>query len=133
MASESLAENSLNFSVSYRGQTHNLNLPADTPVLTLQVQLNDLTGVPPTLQKLIYKGKKAQKGEDATIADVGIKNGAKVQLLGTTTQELDGLKSAESEQQRRERIMRERAMKPQYKVRFISDSLMYHTHQVIFL
>jgi len=107
----------LNFSVSFRGSTHHVSLDPDTPLSVLQAQIQEQTGVPPELQKLIFKGKKTKAdGEDATIAEVGIKNGVKIQLLGTTSQELDGMKAVEGERERRERIMRERAMKPQYKV-----------------
>jgi hypothetical protein len=120
MASSSIV---LNFSLSHRGTTHRLSLPSDTPLSILEEQLQELTGVPPHLQKLIFKGKKANHQEDAAISDLGIKDGAKIQMLGTTTQELDGMKSVENEQQRRERIMRERAMKPQYKVCFCWHSL----------
>ncbi|KAJ3508150.1 hypothetical protein NMY22_g16707 [Coprinellus aureogranulatus] len=106
----------IDFSVSYRGTTHRLSLEPDTPLSELEARLQSLTGVPSGLQKLIFKGKKAQQqGEHVTIAELGIKNGVKIQMLGTTNQELDGLKNVESEQQRRARIMRERAMKPQYK------------------
>lgn len=106
----------LNFSVSHRGTTHRLSMAPDTPLSVLEEQLQELTGVPPHLQKLIFKGKKAKHEEDASISDLGVKDGAKIQMLGTTTQELEGMKSVENEQQRRERIMRERATKPQYKV-----------------
>ncbi|KAJ2915944.1 hypothetical protein MD484_g4489, partial [Candolleomyces efflorescens] len=113
---------SLNFSVSHRGTTHRLSLPSDTPLSSLEEQLQELTGVPPHLQKLIFKGKKANHEEDAAISDLGIKDGAKIQMLGTTTQELEGMKTVENEQQRRERIMRDRAMKPQYKARSTGPS-----------
>ncbi|TEB33281.1 WLM-domain-containing protein [Coprinellus micaceus] len=105
----------LDFSVSYRGTTHRLALEPDTPLSELEVKLAELTGVPVGLQKLLFKGKKAGTHGDVTMSELGIKNGVKVQMLGTTTKELDGLKDVESEQQRRARIMRERAMKPQDK------------------
>jgi hypothetical protein len=105
----------LDFSVSYRGTTHRLALEPDTPLSELEVKLAELTGVPVGLQKLLFKGKKAGTHGDVTMSELGIKNGVKVQMLGATTKELDGLKDVESEQQRRARIMRERAMKPQYK------------------
>ncbi|KAF6761814.1 WLM domain-containing protein [Ephemerocybe angulata] len=106
----------LSFSVAFRGTTHRLALLSSTPLSELEAQLQELTGVPPGLQKLIFKGKKAQHQGDAPIGEIGIKNNSKIQLLGTTAQELDGLKNVEDEKHRRERIMRERAMKPQYKV-----------------
>jgi hypothetical protein len=77
--------------------------------------LEELTGVPPPLQKLLYKGKKPLGG-DATIAQAGIKDALKMQMLGSTPAEIGGLQAAENEQQRRNRIMRERALKPPVKV-----------------
>jgi hypothetical protein len=78
--------------------------------------LEELTGIPPSLQKLLYKGKKSLQ-DDTAIAAAGIKDGLKLQMLGSTPQEIGGLKSAEDEQQRINRIMRERAMKAPVKVR----------------
>ena len=106
----------LDFSASYRGTTHRLALEPDTPLSELEAKLAELTGVPVGLQKLLFKGKKAGIQGDVSISELGLKNGIKIQMLGTTTKELDGMKSVESEQQRRARIMRERATKPQYKV-----------------
>lgn len=106
----------LDFTVSFRGTTHHLTLEPDTPLSELEAQLESLTGVPSGLQKLIFRGKKAQQQGDVPISELGIKSGLRIQMLGTTTQELDGMKNVENEQQRRERVMRDRATKPQYKV-----------------
>jgi len=55
-------------------------------------------------------------GEDITLVEAGLKNGTKVQMLGSTAKELSGIKAVENENQRIERIMRERALKPSAKV-----------------
>jgi hypothetical protein len=104
------------FTVSHRGQTFALSLLPDATFDFLQAQLEELTSVPPENQKLLFKGKKVGSDGDVSIADIGLKSGAKVQLLGSTAEELGSLRSVESEFQRRERILRERASKPQAKV-----------------
>jgi hypothetical protein len=102
--------------------------------VSLHIQLEELTGVPPSLQKLLYKGKKPPGDGDATIAEAGIKEGLKVQMLGSTPQEIGGLKAAEDEQQKRNRILRERALKAPTKVRSTGTSssaaLSYRFHSL---
>lgn len=107
----------LDFTVSHRSKTYTLSLPPDTPIDTLQTRLQELTSVPNANQKLVYKGKKPSFKGDDTIAEAGLKNGLKVQMLGSTAEELGEMKQVEDEHQRRERIMKERALKPQAKVR----------------
>ena len=105
----------ISFTVTYRGVTHHFSKPSDCSIADFQAQLEELFGVPPSLQKLLYKGKKTTS-DDTTLALAGFKNGSKIQMLGTTTQELDGMKLVEGEQRRRERILRERALKTPVKV-----------------
>ena len=105
----------ISFTVIYRGVTHHFSQPSDCSIADFQAQLKELFGVPPSLQKLLYKGKKTTS-DDTTLALAGFKNGLKIQMLGTTTQELDGMKLVEGEQRRRERILRERALKTPVKV-----------------
>jgi hypothetical protein len=105
----------ISFAVTHRGTAYPLCFLPDSTLASLHVQLEELTGVPPSLQKLLYKGKKAF-GDDTTIAQAGIKEGLKVQMLGSTPQEIGGLKAAEDEQQKRNRLLRERAMKAPMKV-----------------
>jgi hypothetical protein len=77
---------SLNFSVSHRGATHTLTLPPTTTLSLLQTELEALTGVAPENQKLLFKGKKATAGAESTLAQAGLKDGVKVQMLGSTSQ-----------------------------------------------
>ncbi|KAI0629385.1 WLM-domain-containing protein [Trametes polyzona] len=106
----------IHLTVSHRGTTHPLSLLPDSTLAYLQTRLEELTSVPPDNQKLLYKGKK-NVPQDATVLDAGLKDGTKVQLIGPTAEELGGLQAAESEHQRRERILRERAQKVHAKVR----------------
>lgn len=73
--------------------------------------------MPPSLQKLLYKGKKPHLQDDDTLSQAGFKNGIKIQLIGPTAEELGGMRAVEDERNRRERIMRERAAKSPIKVR----------------
>lgn len=110
----------IDITISHNGQSYALSLSADTTFSHLQAKLNELTLIPPANQKLLYKGRKPNVSGDAAISDAGIKSGTKVQLLGSTAQELGKLQQVESEYQRRERIMKERASKPQAKVRSVN-------------
>lgn len=58
-----------------------------------------------------------------TLIEVGMKDGMKIQLLGATMQELGGTKDAENAQRKQEKILRERALKPQVKVSVIPSSI----------
>lgn len=112
------ADSCISVTVSYRGTSYPLALLPDSTLAALQVQLEELTSVPPSLQKLLYKGKKAGLGaeHEATLSEAGLKNGMKIQMLGSTTEELGSLQAIESEQKRRDRILRERALKAPTKV-----------------
>ncbi|KAF8628726.1 hypothetical protein AX17_005948 [Amanita inopinata Kibby_2008] len=110
----------IKLTISYRGAQHVLSLLPDSTLAALQVQLEELTSVPPSLQKLLYKGKKTTsttQDDSVTLAEAGFKNGIKVQLLGATMQELGGMKAVENEQRKRENILRERALRPHAKLR----------------
>lgn len=109
----------ISFTVTHRGTPYPLTLRPDSTLASLYVQLEELTGVPPSLQKLLYKARMKTPGDNISIMEAGIKDGLKVQMLGSTPQEIGGLQAAENEQQRINRIMRERAMKAPVKVRLI--------------
>lgn len=108
---------SLTLNVTHKGTRYNLSiLPSETWAI-LQERLHELTHVPPAFQKLLYKGKKATVGHDDTVEQAGIKDGMKIVLLGSTEQEIGGIKAVEAEKKRREEIMRQRVAKGPTKVR----------------
>lgn len=113
----SVDSNAIEFTVSHRGKPYSLSLAPDTTTDDLQRRLEELTSVSKDNQKLLYKGKKSSFRGDETIVEAGIKAGLKIQMLGSTAEELGEMKQVEDEYQRRERIMKERALKPQAKVR----------------
>lgn len=112
-------DETISITVSHRGTSHPFSLSPDTTLHSLQVQLEELTSVPVSLQKLLFKGKKVfgDGNQEVTLKQSGLKNGGKVQMLGSTNAEVQSLHSTENAQRRREQILRERALKPQAKVR----------------
>ncbi|KAK0501665.1 WLM-domain-containing protein [Armillaria luteobubalina] len=124
--------------VAFRGTSHRITLQPQSTLGDLQDELEKVTTVSPSLQKLLYKGKnlKQNRSGQETIVLIGLRNGSKVQMLGTTSEELDGIQLTENEQRRVDRILRERALKaPDYKVRSTgskdSASLNYRFHQLL--
>ena len=114
-----MSNDPISLTVNFRGKAHSLSLLPDCTLAHFQSELEELTEVPPSLQKLLYKGKKqagSDVAEDVTISQVGIKSGVKIQLIGSTMKELDSMRAVENENQQRERIMRERATKAPVKV-----------------
>jgi len=107
--------------VTFRGTSHTLSIPSDAPLSVLHSRLEAITSVPSSLHKLIYKGKKIQHRQgdsepEPTIVQAGLRDGVKIQMLGSTAEELNQLTAADSAHQSKERILRERALKPQVKV-----------------
>ncbi|KAG6332754.1 hypothetical protein ID866_6337 [Astraeus odoratus] len=108
---------SISFEVQFRGTTHRVSLDPSAPVASLHTTLAELTQVPPSFQKLLFRGKKiGTSQEGVTVAQTGLKDGVRVQMLGPTPEELDTLNAAESDYHKKERILHERALKPQVKV-----------------
>ncbi|SJL13724.1 uncharacterized protein ARMOST_17172 [Armillaria ostoyae] len=128
----------ITITVVFRGTSHRLPLQPESTLGDLQDQLEKVTSVSPSLQKLLYKGKnlKQNRSGQETVVSIGLRSGSKVQMLGTTSEELDGIQVTENEQRRVDRILRERALKaPTYKVRSTgtvdSASLNYRFHQLL--
>ncbi|KAK0188535.1 WLM-domain-containing protein [Armillaria mellea] len=120
--------------VVFRGTPHRVTLQPETTLGDLQDQLEKVTSVSPSLQKLLYKGKNLKQNTSGqeTVVSIGLRNGSKVQMLGTTSEELGGIQVTENEQRRIDRILRERALKaPAYKGRLDTASLNYRFHQLL--
>ncbi|KAG0698207.1 hypothetical protein DFH29DRAFT_1003085 [Suillus ampliporus] len=100
-----MSHEDIKLNITFRGTSHTISLPNDAPVSAIHARLEALTSVPSSLQKLIYKGKKIQPRQDdsepePTIAEAGLRDGIK----------------------KKERILRERALKPQVKLRSTGSS-----------
>ncbi|KAF7293240.1 Zinc metalloproteinase [Mycena chlorophos] len=121
--------------VSHRGTQHRLALSPDSTLADLHGALEDLTTVPPEMQKLLYKNSPKGGGSpEMSLRDAGLKDGIKIQMVGSTLQELGGLQAKEAEERKRDRILRERALKAPTKVRSTglatSSDLSYRFHKV---
>ncbi|KAJ7262660.1 WLM-domain-containing protein [Mycena haematopus] len=125
----------ISLTVSHRGIQHRLSVLSDSTLADLHATLEELTTVPPSMQKLLYKNS-LKAGHDAmTLREAGLKDGTKVQMVGSTLQELDSLQAKEAEERRRNRILRERALKAPVKVRSTATASttdhLYRFHELI--
>lgn len=114
---------------------HPISIPPSSLLVDLQATIEDLTGVPVSNQKLIYKGKKASRltsdNVHDTIEDVGLKDGVKVMLVGGTKEEVGGVQKEEQQAKQRAAIERERRGKPQAKLRSTGmASYQYKFHSI---
>ncbi|KAJ3734931.1 WLM-domain-containing protein [Lentinula guzmanii] len=128
----------MNLTVSHRGQSYSLSFLPDDTLAVLHARLEELTSTPAHLQKLLYKGKSSISLDDQiNLTQAGLKDGMKIQMLGTTAKELHGVKAVEDDKQKRERILRERALKGPTKLRSTgsssssSNELNYRFHKLI--
>ncbi|KAJ7912522.1 WLM-domain-containing protein [Mycena leptocephala] len=102
--------------VNHRGIQHRLSVLPDSTLADLHATLEELTTVPPSMQKLLYKNSP-KVHDEMTLREAGLKEGTKIAMVGSTLQELDGLQAKEAEERKRNRILRERALKAPVKVR----------------
>lgn len=107
--------------ISHRSSTYNVTLNADATVHDLQARLNELTAVPPHMQKLLYKGKKTVDSE-MSLGAAGINDGMKITMLGNPESTIGELLDAEKQQKRKEDILRARAAGPAPKIRSTGPS-----------
>jgi hypothetical protein len=128
MSSDRDPSQRISLAISHRGRTYQLSLLPTSTLSALQTQLEQLTSVPPGFQKLLYHGKKKSEtiqqesgALSPTLLQAGLKDGMKVQMLGSTAQELEGLKAAEDGMKKRNRMLQERALKTPTKVRVLPD------------
>lgn len=96
--------------ISHKGRSYSIQVHLKTMVTSFQAQLEELTSIPVENQKLLFKGKKASaKGSD-TLEVFGLKDGTKVQMLGSTAEEVGGLRAIEDEKKQTEQILRNREL-----------------------
>jgi len=95
-------------SISHKGKSYNVQAHLTSTIYSFQAQLQELTSVPVENQKLLFKGKRASsKGRD-TLEAFGLRDGTKVQVLGSTMEEIGDLRAVEDEKKQAERILRDR-------------------------
>lgn len=95
-------------SVSHKGRNYVVQVDLTHTVSSFQAQLEELTSVPIENQKLLFKGKKTTAKNDDTLEIFGLKDGIKVQMLGSTAEEISGLRAIEDGKMRMEHILRDR-------------------------
>ncbi|KAG8883883.1 hypothetical protein FRB97_005721 [Tulasnella sp. 331] len=128
----------MQFTISYRGSARSITIDSQTPFITLQSDIEALTSVPPELQKLLYRGKRpappTKDASEVTVEDVGLKDGARVTLMGSTLEEISGMKNTEDEKHRRDEILRRRQAAGPSKLastsRGSSSNLQYRFHRI---
>ncbi|KZO92452.1 WLM-domain-containing protein [Calocera viscosa TUFC12733] len=107
----------ITFTITFRGASHPFTLLPSTLLSTLLEDITQLTTVPPSLQKLLIKGRSLTlvSSGSQTLQEAGIKHGLKLMLMGSTEEQLEGLKGGEAaraseqaERRQRERVTRER-------------------------
>ncbi|KAJ7280377.1 WLM-domain-containing protein [Mycena rebaudengoi] len=131
-----MADQPISLIVSHRGVQHRLSLLPESTLAALHATLEELTTVPPSLQKLLYKNStKGSHESDKTLREAGLKDGTKIQMVGSTLEELGGMQAKEAEQRKRDRILRERALKAPVKVRSTATASMsdvqYRFHELV--
>jgi hypothetical protein len=95
-------------SISHKGKSYAVQVDLTSTVSSFQAQLEELTSVPVGNQKLLFKGKKASAKGDDSLEAFGLKGGSKVQMLGSTVDEIGGLRAVEDEKKRTEQILKNR-------------------------
>jgi len=71
----------VDFKVIYNKQKFDISFPFDDTVATLKQHIQVLTGVPPAMQKVMFKGLAK---EDKTLRELGIVKGTKLMVVGST-------------------------------------------------
>jgi hypothetical protein len=105
-------------SISHKGGTYAVQVDPKSRVSSFRAQLEELTSVPVANQKLRFKGRKVSAKDDDTLGVFGLKCGTMVQMLGSTVEEIGGLRAVEDEKKRTEQILRNR--ETQTKVRQVT-------------
>lgn len=95
-------------SVSHKGKSYAIQVDLTNTISSFQAQLEELTSVPIKNQKLLFKGRRTLARADDTLEGFGLKDGIKIQMLGTTAEEISGLRAVEDEKKRMEQILRGR-------------------------
>ena len=91
---EAEAVEPLKFRVTHRKDVLQLSMPPTATVLQLHLKLEELTGIQPTMQKVMFKG--GLKDKTKTLQEVGIKNGVKMMLVGSKQDDVAKLKEAKA-------------------------------------
>lgn len=78
-------EEVIEFKVVFNKQKYDVCFPLDETVASLKKHMETLTGVPPSMQKVMYKGLAK---DEKILRDIGITKGAKVMVVGSTLNDI---------------------------------------------
>ncbi|CAG8542394.1 462_t:CDS:2 [Ambispora gerdemannii] len=82
------------FQVSFRGKLHSIEQwAADSSVRGLKEHMEEVTGVPADLQKLIYHGILK---DDSTLRNSNLKSGARITMIGSSQAEVQTIRDADA-------------------------------------
>ena len=82
----------LNFKMVWNKQNYEVNkLGTLNSVGHMRKHIEELTGIPCKMQKIMYKG--LVKDDNATLSDVKINNNAKVMVVGSTPKDIEKVKT----------------------------------------
>jgi len=76
----------MNFKLTFGKKVHDITFDSNAPLKRLKEHIEGLTGVPSTMQKLMWKGML--KDDELPISQTQLKEGAKVMLVGSTVSDV---------------------------------------------
>ncbi|XP_072168131.1 ubiquitin domain-containing protein UBFD1-like [Diadema setosum] len=71
----------VNLKVMYNKKKYDVRVGVDSTVTELKAEIQNATGVPPAMQKLMFKGLMK---DEKTLRELKVTNGAKLMLIGST-------------------------------------------------
>ncbi|KAL7379269.1 hypothetical protein ABVT39_025191 [Epinephelus coioides] len=74
-------QETVDLKIIWNKNKYDLKIPVDNTGAKLKERIHSLTGLPPAMQKVMYKGLLP---EDKTLREIKITNGAKIMVVGST-------------------------------------------------
>jgi len=100
----------LNFKMVWNKKNYEVNvLGTLNSVGSMRKHIEELTGIPCKMQKIMYKG--LVKDDEATLQDVKINNNAKVMVVGSTPKDIETVKTPSAQELKQEQAAEAEAAK----------------------
>uniref|UniRef100_A0A3B4ZLP2 Ubiquitin family domain containing 1 n=1 Tax=Stegastes partitus TaxID=144197 RepID=A0A3B4ZLP2_9TELE len=74
-------QETVDLKIIWNKNKYDLKIPVDSTGAKLKERIHSLTGLPPAMQKVMYKGLLP---EDKTLREIRVTNGAKIMVVGST-------------------------------------------------
>ncbi|XP_070580422.1 ubiquitin domain-containing protein UBFD1-like [Ptychodera flava] len=84
----------VDFKIVYNKQKHDVTFGLDETVATLKLHIQTLTGVPPAMQKVMFKGLMK---DDKTLRELKVTKGAKMMVVGSTLNDVIAVNTPSTE------------------------------------